>query len=478
MSSSRFSPQFFCHWWNKTVFGKSFGREYGWGWIELYPPPFLNQDTTNLSNTSQNMGKITITQNSRREFISNCAALASLPVLAGLPVNAFAAGNEGTLKVGVIGSGGRGIGAAQDCLQADKNVQIWAIGDIFKDSAENARASLAKKDRGKVPQERVFNGFDAYKQVLDTGVDLVILAAPPGFRPLHMEAAVQKGVHIFAEKPVAVDPVGARKVIAVGELAKQKGLSIVAGTQRRHDPIYIETINRIRDGAIGEIVGGQCYWAQGDLWHRGRKKEWSDMEYQIRNWLYFTWLSGDHIVEQHVHNIDIMNWIFGGPPVKAFGMGGRQVRTNEKYGNAWDHFAIEFEYANGARIQSFCRQTHGTTNRVDERIVGTLGHASPKAYIRTKNGTWESKHKRVNAYVQEHVDLIRSIRKGEKINEAQSVAESTLTAILGRESAYTGKEIKYEWILKASSLDLTPAKYEFGPSPEVKLPVPGRTVPV
>ncbi|MDR2513278.1 MAG: Gfo/Idh/MocA family oxidoreductase [Puniceicoccales bacterium] len=425
------------------------------------------------------MGKISIiNKNSRREFMANCAALASLPVLASLPTNAFAAGNEGRLKVGLIGAGGRGIGAARESLDADKNVQLWAIGDVFEDRAEQARKQLARKERGTVPQERVFNGFDAYKDVLNTGVDLVILAAPPGFRPLHMEAAVEKGVHIFAEKPVAVDPAGARKVIAVGELARQKGLSIVAGTQRRHDASYIETIRRIQGGAIGDLVGGQCYWVGGELWHNGRKPEWTDMEYQIRNWLYFTWLSGDHIVEQHVHNLDVINWAFGGPPVKAFGMGGRQVRTGEKYGNAWDHFAVEFEYANGVRVQSFCRQTNGASHRVSERLVGTLGTADPKQRIWSKNGDWASTHRRTNAYLQEHVDLIRSIRQGEKLNEARSVAEATLTAILGRESAYTGKEIKYEWILKASKQDLSPAKYEFGAAPGVEFPKPGRTAPV
>ena len=408
---------------------------------------------------------------SRRTFLWSCATMATLPILASVPVNAFAAGADDTLKVGVIGTGGRGIGAAKNILSADKNVKIWALGDIFPDAVENARKNLA---RSNVPKERCFSGFDAYKDVINSGVDIVILAAPPGFRPLHMEAAVEKGIHIFAEKPVAVDPAGARKVIAIGELAAQKKLSIVAGTQRRHDRGYVETMKRIKDGAIGDIVSGQCYWVGGELWHRGRKPDWTEMEYQIRNWLYFTWLSGDHIVEQHVHNIDIINWALGGPPVKAFGMGGRQRRTDAKYGDAWDHFAIEFEYANGVRVQSFCRQSDNTTHRVNEHLVGTLGMALPSGRIKAKD-EWRFQGSRRNPYEQEHVNLINAIRSGTPLNEARAVAEATMTAILGRVSAYSGKEVSYKWLSDASKLDLTPPEYKFGNAPKILIPVPGST---
>jgi predicted dehydrogenase len=413
---------------------------------------------------------------SRRNFITNCAALASVPLLAGLPINAFAAGANDRLKVGLIGAGGRGVGAVQNILSADKDVELWAIGDIFADQAQKAQGAFAKNPRANVPGERVFSGFDAYKQVLETGIDIAILTTPPGFRPLHLEAAVEKGVHVFAEKPVAVDPIGAKRVIAAGELAAKKKLSIVAGTQRRHDFSYVETLKRVRDGAIGELVGGQVYWMQGGLWHKERNKNWSDMEYQIRNWLYFTWLSGDHIVEQHVHNIDVSNWAFGGPPKKAFGMGGRQTRTEAKYGDAFDHFAIEFEYENGARVQSFCRQADGTSQRTTERIVGTKGVATPGKIVDEKgNILWQFKGRRPSAYVQEHVHLVKSIREGKPINEARAVAESTLTGILGRLSAYTGKEVSYKWISEASKLDLTPAEYKFGPAPAVVVAVPGKT---
>jgi predicted dehydrogenase len=232
---------------------------------------------------------------------------------------------------------------------------------------------------------------------------------------------------------------------------------------------------RIKDGAIGDLTGGTCYWMQGGLWHRGRKPDWTEMEYQMRNWLYFTWLSGDHIVEQHMHNIDVMNWAFGGVPVKALGMGGRQSRTDPKFGDAWDHFSVEFEYANGARVQSSCRQVPGTSSRISERLVGTKGAANPSGVI-TGEQPWKFPSTPfTNPYDQEHIDLIRSIRAGTPLNEGRQVAESTMTAILGRISAYTGREISYSWLLESSKLDLSPAAYAWGDAPKVEIPVPGRT---
>ncbi|AWI08226.1 Gfo/Idh/MocA family protein [Ereboglobus luteus] len=427
-----------------------------------------------------------MTQLTRRKFLGTAAAISAVPLLTKLPAAAFAAGSD-RIKVGVIGTGGRGVGAMRNCLAADPSVVVWALGDVFKDRVDEAREKLIKgspksrkpsapvpSDRFFATPERCFSGFDAYKQVIASGVDLVILAAPPGFRPLHLEAAVNAGKHVFAEKPVAVDPAGVRKVISVGELAKQKRLAIVAGTQRRHAANYLETMRRIHDGAIGELVGGQCYWLQEGLWHRGRNPEWTEMEYQLRNWLYFTWLSGDHIVEQHVHNIDVMNWAFGGPPVKALGMGGRQARTDPKYGDAYDHFSVEFEYANGVRVQSLCRQTPNAQRRVNERVVGTKGYAMADGKIFGAN-KWKYDGDTPDAFKDEHVDLIRSIRDGNPLNEAKRIAESTLTAILGRTSAYTGKEINYNWILNASKQDLTPSRYELGAAPEVVIPIPGVT---
>jgi predicted dehydrogenase len=419
--------------------------------------------------------------NNRREFITNCAALASLPLLASLPVNAFAAGTNDFLKIGLVGAGGRGLGAAKNALAADKNVRITAIGDIFADVIANRYVKdLLGKTNVEVPPEKRFSGFDAYKKVIDSGVDIVILATPPQFRPIHIEYAIEKGVHVFAEKPVAVDPAGVRRVIAAAEVATKKKLSIVAGTQRRHDVRYIETLRRIKEGTIGELVGGQAYWVGGStdsFWpHRIRKPEWTEMEYQLRNWYAFQWLCGDHIVEQHVHNLDVINWAFGGPPVKAFGMGGRQNRT---WGDIWDHFTVEFEYANGARVQSMCRQVNGTSTRVSERIVGTKGVANGDrgSIFNGKTELWKFSGPRQDPYVSEHANLIASIRNRTPINEGKTLAEATLTGILGRLSAYTGKEVNFKWVLEASKLDLSPSAHDFnGIPPTIELPiVPGST---
>jgi myo-inositol 2-dehydrogenase / D-chiro-inositol 1-dehydrogenase len=420
---------------------------------------------------------------SRRQFLKTGAAVSLLPLL-GSVTPVFAAGSD-RLRIGLVGCGWRGIDAVRNCVAADPSVQLVALGDAFADRVDVAfkefsgggsdekRPPLAKEQFA-VTRERCFTGFDAYKQVIASGIDLVLLVTPPHFRPQHLRAAVEAGVHVFMEKPVAVDPVGARLVMQLADIAAQKKLAIVAGTQRRHSADYLETMARIRDGAIGELVGGQAYWLQGALWHRGRQPEWSEMEYQMRNWLYFTWLSGDHIVEQHMHNLDIMNWAFGGPPVKALGMGGRQSRTDPKYGDAWDHFSVEFEYANGARVQSLCRQVEGTATRVSERLVGTKGTAMPSGRI-WSGQAWKFEGQMVNPYDQEHINLVRSIRAGTPLNEGRQVAESTLTAILGRMSAYTGREVSYAWLLEASKLELKPSAYAWGDAPAVNIPVPGLT---
>jgi len=422
---------------------------------------------------------------SRRQFIKAGAAFSALPLLGSLtPV--FAAGTD-RIRIGLVGCGGRGMGAVRNCIAADRSVQLVALGDAFADRVEMAMKDFTvgnpggntprpplPADQFAVPPERCFTGFDAYKQVINSGIDLVLLVTPPHFRPLHLKAAFEAGLHVFAEKPVAVDPAGVRLVMQLADLAKQKNLAFVAGTQRRHAADYLETMNRIRDGAIGDLTGGQCYWLQEGLWHRGRKPEWSEMEYQMRNWLYFTWLSGDHIVEQHIHNIDIMNWAFGGPPVKATGMGGRQSRTDPMYGNVWDHFSVEYEYANGARVQSLCRQAPGTAHRVGERLVGTRGSANPAGQIDGAS-PWKFSGEMIHPMDQEHIDLIRSIRAGQPLNEGRQVAESTLTAILGRVSAYTGREVNYSWLLNASKLDLTPPAYAWGDVPSAEIAIPGKT---
>ncbi len=416
---------------------------------------------------------------SRRNFLTNTAAGAiSLTAMSQISRGAFAAGNE-TIKVGVIGCGRRGSKAAINCLDAAKEIEIVAMGDLFKDKLNHSMAKIKKHapDRFKVNAQTSFIGFDAYKKVLECDIDMVILACPPGMRPRHLKAAVEAGKHVFMEKPVAVDPVGIRSIIESSGLAKQKNLSIVAGTQRRHQKHYLDIMKRVQDGEIGEIISGSCYWNMGRLWVHDRKPEYSDMEWQCRNWLYFTWLSGDHITEQHVHNIDVCNWAIGSPPKRALGLGGRQVRTGERHGNIFDHFAVEFEYENGVRVTSMCRQMSGTKSRVSERIVGTKGsiHTDGGNGRIIINGKKETFGGSPNPYVQEHIDLIASIKGGKYLNEGKRVAESTLSAIMGRMSTYTGRELNWKWVLNKSKLDLSPAKYEFGDLPVRPVAIPGKT---
>ena len=339
-------------------------------------------------------------------------------------------------------------------------------------------AFAAKYKAGfKVTGERVYTGFDAYKQVLASDVHLVILATPPGFRPLHLEAAVAAGKHVFTEKPVATDSVGIRSVLATYEAARKKNLAIVAGTQRRHQAEYLEGIKRLQDGAIGEIRSGQVYWNQGGLWNHPRQPNWSDTEWQIRNWLYFAWLSGDHIVEQHVHNIDVANWVMGSTPIRAVGVGGRQQRIDPRYGHIYDHFGIDFEYPNGAHVMSMCRQIEGTRSRIGENFVGARGVFDTFQGLKiTGANAWAYQRpaESVSPYVQEHTDLIASIRAGKPLNELKQVAESTMTAIMGREAAYTGQELTWDEMMKAD-LDLTPPQVTFGPLQVPPIPIPGVT---
>ncbi len=425
-----------------------------------------------------NEKKDTIFGMTRRDFIKT-TSVASMATLAAAVAGSSGrcAGGSDAIHVGVIGCGGRGTGAAIDAVNSAPGVEILALFDPFQDRVDKSLKTLLEKVPAavKVTPETCFTGFDGYKKLLAIkDINYIVMAAPPGFRPIHLKAAVEAGKHVFMEKPVAVDPVGIRSVIASSELAAKKGLAIVAGTQRRHQASYLELMKRIHDGAIGEIVGGQCYWNQGELWVIKQTPEMSDMEWQCRNWLYFSWTSGDHIVEQHVHNIDVVNWAFGATPVKVMGMGGRQVRTAPEYGNIFDHFAVEFEYPNGARVMSMCRQTPGCADRVEEKIVGTKGHAFGYGEISGPNA-WKLEGDEPNPYVVEHADLIAGIRDGKPLNEGRRVAESTLCAIMGRMSAYTGRAISWDWAMNASKLDLTPAKFGFGPNPVDPVAVPGQT---
>ncbi len=417
----------------------------------------------------------------RRDFIKASAGAsvgaAVLPAFASRWTN----GGADTVRVGVIGCGGRGTGAAYNALEAHPSTRIVAMADLFPDRLAGSLGWLADSEdfAGRVDVgDRRFTGFDAYQKLLALDeVDLVILATPPGFRPIHFKAAVDAGKHVFMEKPVAVDPAGVRTVIEAAERAKARRLSVVAGTQRRHERCYREAMRRLGDGAIGEIHSARCAWNQGGLWVHERTPEQSDMEWQCRNWLYFCWLSGDHITEQHVHNLDVINWAMGGPPVRAYGMGGRQTRTDEKYGNVYDHFAVEYEYEGGRRCLSFCRQQDGTDGRVEESIYGTSGTLTSRPGYAVIDGAspWRFDQPNGNPYADEHVHLLASIRgDGPYLNEARQVAESTLTAVMGRMSAYTGKAVTWEQAIR-SELDLSPPAYAFGDLVVRPVPQPGRT---
>jgi predicted dehydrogenase len=424
--------------------------------------------------TNERKGRLT-----RRKFLKASAVAAGGAMASGLRVpGAFAAGSD-ALKAGLIGCGGRGTDAAKNCVDAAPGVKIIALADAFQDRLGGCRSELNKLGRGKadIAAGKCFVGLDAYQKLIATDVDVVLLATPPGFRPIHLAEAVKAGKHVFMEKPVAVDPVGARSVIESGAVADEKKLSIVAGTQRRHEPKYVETMKRIHDGAIGELVSAQCYWNQGLLWVHGRRGEYSDVEWQMRNWLYFTWLSGDHIVEQHVHNIDVINWAFNSPPERAYSMGSPAARTGEQHGNIYDHFCTEFWYPNGARTISQCRQTGRCSDRIGERVVGTKGVSDCAGKIWDHKGKllWEYKGDYPDPYVREHADLIASIRGGKRFNEAKQVAESTLAAVMARMSAYTGRELQWSWATKASKLDLVPKDLQFGPKPVDPVAKPGTT---
>ncbi len=413
---------------------------------------------------------------SRRDFVKTSAVVSAATMLSGTG-GVFAAGSD-KIRVGVIGCGGRGTGAAMDCVRSSPNVEIVAMADMFADRLDSSLAELSREvdDKVSVTGETSFTGFDAYEKVIACDIDMVILATPPGFRPMHLKSAVEAGKHVFMEKPVAVDPVGIRSVIASSQLAKEKGLAIVAGTQRRHQNHYREIMKRIHKGDIGRIVGGECYWNDEGWDGPGEKPEgMSGMEWQIRSWFHFTWLCGDEIVEQHVHNIDVMNWAIGAHPIQATGMGGREVRGGK--GNIYDHFAVDFEYPNGVHVLSMCRHMDGCTGRVSERIMGTAGWAytdGGDGFIEGRN-PYRYDGQDVNPYEQEHADLIESIRAGEPLNEGRQVAESTLTGIMGRMSAYTGRALKWDWVMNASELDLSPEKYEMCDLPVRPIAVPGKT---
>ena len=416
---------------------------------------------------------------SRRDFLLTGAAVAAASAI---PTAVHAAGND-VIRIGLIGCGGRGNGAVGNCLEAGKEgVTLVAVGDVFESQAKNtAKMFGAEKYKKQVDLgDRVFSGLEAYKQVIAAGVDLVMLATPPGFRPTHLEAAIKADKHVFCEKPVAVDVPGIRKCLDLVEEVNRKKLAVVAGTQRRHQAGYLETIKRIHDGEIGDIVSTRCSWNGDGIWFHPRKPNESDVEYQLRNWYHFLWLCGDHIVEQHVHNLDVINWVMGTHPVKAVGFGGRSAWNTKNRpagdpnnsGHIWDHFAVEYEYPNGVPLASYCCHLPNTKSDVSETVYGSKGMSRVNAYKVNNKPVYGRDE--VDAYVQEHIDLHASIRAGKPLNELKNVTESTATAIFGRTACYSGVSLKWEDFIQ-SNMATMPANLTLSSHIEVPpVPQPGK----
>jgi predicted dehydrogenase len=417
---------------------------------------------------------------SRREFLKTTAGAATL---AAIP-NAHAAGGD-VLRVGLIGCGDRGTGAASQALAADANVQLVAMADAFEDRVNQSLEILQKTEtisaKVAVRPDRRFVGFHAYQDLIDSGVDVVLLCTPPQFRPLHLRAAVEAGKHVFAEKPVGVDTPGVLSVLKSCELAKSKGLSVVSGLCLRSDNGFRETVRRIHDGAIGEVVALYANDYRSGRWAKPRQPGWTDMLYQMRNWYNFTWLSGDFNVEQHVHNLDVCAWVMKEIyPMKAVGMGGRQVLTGPEYGQIYDHFSVIYEYADGAKLISNCRQQPHCKNDMSVKVSGNKGQAqfverARGMRIKSSGGEWVFEGPQNQMYQTEHDDLFASIRNGKPINNGAYMARSTLLAIMGRMAAYTGQEITWEMAM-SSKETLSPSRYDWDAQPPIaEVAVPGQT---
>ncbi len=410
---------------------------------------------------------------SRRDFVKATSLVAGgLFVAPGIASANFFAGSNDVIKVAVVGCGGRGTGAAMQALNTAQNVQLVAVCDAFRDRIDQCINNLMEdedaKGKVKVPEENKFVGFEGYLKAIPLA-DVVILATPPGFRPAHFEEAVKRGKHVFMEKPVAVDPAGVKKVLDNAAIAKQKKLNVVVGLQRRYQTSYRELFKRKEQ--IGDILSSQVWWNGGGVWVNKRKYNQTEMEYQMRNWYYFNWLCGDHIVEQHVHNIDVANWFKGDYPVRAQGMGGREVRTGKEYGEIFDHHYVEFEYADGSIMNSQCRHIPGTWSRVDELIVGTNGSIKANAaqIVDRKGKVLYQFDKKTenNPYQNELDELMAAIAKGEyKFEDATHGAKSTMSGIMGRMATYSGQMLDVDKLM-ANPLDIMPKKYGFDELPPV-----------
>ncbi len=435
----------------------------------------MNQSTENKQGTP------------RRQFLKTTAAASVAAGALGTLVvpRGVHAKEQEVIRVGLIGCGGRGTGAARDAMLADPHVQVVALGDVFEDKLQNSYKNLQRwaqqhpkhKQQFAVSKECCFVGFDAYQKVLDAGVDVVLLATPPHFRPQHLKAAVEKGVHIFAEKPVAVDAPGVRSVFETVKQAEKKGISIVSGLCWRYDYGVRETMKRVLDGMIGDVLAIHEVYNTGYLRNLARRPDWSEMEYQLRNWLYFTWLSGDHNVEQHVHSLDKGIWCMQDQaPINCVGTGGRQVRTDpNRFGHIYDHFAVCYEFANGTKMFSYCRQQSGTDRDVNDYFIGTKGFCNVLRHtITDRKGKiiWRYRGPKPSMYVNEHQALYQSIREGKPINNGRYMTISSMVAIMGRMSAYTGRKLTWEQALNSKER-LGPEKY----SMDADVPVPPVAMP-
>jgi len=429
---------------------------------------------------------------SRRSFVKKTAAITSGVIASNIAIESFANVNENKkLKLAVVGCGGRGSGAVVQALTADDNVELVSMADTFRDRIDSSLKGIndhfGDSRKIKINEKNLFVGFDAYKKAIDL-CDVVILTTPPGFRPQHFEYAVNNDKHIFMEKPLATDATGVRRVLEVARKAKEKKLNVVVGLQRHYENKYINLYNKVKSGDIGKIVSGQVYWKDGGVWSNNRKPNQKELEYQMRNWYYFTWICGDHILEQHIHNIDVANWFIGEYPSHAQGMGGREVRNGKEHGQIFDHHFVEFHYPSGAVISSQCRHQKGTESRVDEVFQGSNGSiVLGKGEIFDLNTELTYKYPRSwsddpNPYQVEHDKLFQSIRNGEVISDTENAAKSTLSAIMGRMATYTGKKITWDQIMNSKE-NLVPDNLSWdSKAPTLpdsngnyKIPVPGKT---
>ena len=423
---------------------------------------------------------------SRRHFLATSAKAASLVALtASVQTKVYAAGSD-KMKIGLIGCGGRGSGAVVSALTVNRNAKLTAMFDAFGDRLQRSRKSLAERmaDQVAVDDDHCFTGFDGYRKLLDSGVDVAILASPPHFRPIHAEACVNAGAHVFAEKPMAVDAPGVRRILAAGEKAREKKLSFVSGFETRYSDNAREAVKRLHGGAIGEVTSMEALYNTGYLWHRGREPDWTEMQFQLRNWYYFTWLSGDHIVEQHVHLEDFVSWVMHDePPLHAWGMGGRQVRVEPKWGDIFDHHAVVYEYAGGTRVYAFCRQQQGCYNSVSFLAQGTKGRVTDWGRFAIEGEIkWNPGRQQTPAEITTFKEMFAGMQAGEPINDSVAMARSTMLAILGRMATHSGQRITWDQAFNSKKV-LAPDRYAWdakppvlpGPDGKYPVPVPGVT---